>query len=327
MNISYINTVRALAIITVVGIHVAGPALYQPMNANWWTGNIIASLSRIRVPLFLMISGALLLHKDEPVRIFFKKRFSKILIPFLFWSAFYYIYQIRSGLDMNSFIKVLLGNGIMYHLWYFYLIIPLYLLIPLLRKIVKHIPVQYILVYALIASSIVTLSGLLGLFETSLTIYTNPFSGGVAYLLLGYAITHKDMKVHFLSLYAIISVLAIILGTYWLSIYTGGLNVLLYEGFGLPVMIYAIAVFTFIKNKQKDVTSNSRFVSLLSTYSFGIYLLHPYLLIKVQEIVMDFPLLTKIGLIDQFVTLTATMVTCSLTVFIISKIKWLNRII
>ena len=38
------------------------------------------------VSLFLIFSGVLLLGRDEPVGVFFKKRFLRILPPFLFWS-------------------------------------------------------------------------------------------------------------------------------------------------------------------------------------------------------------------------------------------------
>jgi len=327
LNISFINTIRAVAIIAVVAIHVSAPALSGPMNANWWTGNIIDSLSRIGVPLFLMISGALLLHKDEPIGTFFKKRIAKILIPFLFWSTFYYLYKINSGVDMHSFPKALLGNEMMYHLWYFYIIIPLYLLIPLLRKVVKQIPVNYILAYAIIASSIVTLNGLLGLFEAKLAIYANPFSGGVAYLLLGYAITHQNVKIKFINLYTIISAFVIIFGTYLLTFFTGRFNGTLYEALGLPVTIYAVAVFMFIKQKQKDSTSNTRLISLISTYSFGIYLVHPYILNTLNDYMGKFSLISGGGIISHIIIFTGTLFISLLVVLLLSKIKWVRKIV
>ena len=48
------------------------------------------------VPLFVMLTGALLLapgKQDEPLGVFFKKRFSRIGFPFLFWGALYFIWD------------------------------------------------------------------------------------------------------------------------------------------------------------------------------------------------------------------------------------------
>lgn len=327
MKFTFINTIRALAIILVIAIHIATPALSGPINSNWWTSNVIDGFSRIGVPLFLMISGALLLHKDEPISTFFKKRFAKILIPFLFWSIFYYLYRASGSADVISFVKDLLSNNIMYHLWYFYIIIPLYLLIPLLRKIIKQIPLNYILAYSLIASSIVTLNGLLGLMDFYLLVYANPFSGGLAYLLLGYAITHKDFKIKYINVYAVISVLVIIFGTYILTDYTGMFSGILYEAFGLPVAAYAVAVFLFMKEKYKDATSNSWFISQLSTHSFGIYLLHPIVLIMVTEYMQKFSLFVGGGILSHIIAFTATLIISYVAVLVLSKIKFVNKIV
>lgn len=57
----------------------------------WWISNVYDSISRWGVPVFVMVSGALLLDtsKQEGILTFYKKRLSKIFIPIIFWTAFY----------------------------------------------------------------------------------------------------------------------------------------------------------------------------------------------------------------------------------------------
>ena len=85
-RIFYFDFLRAFAIIGVIICHVNfffGP-LTTPLE-------IIAQLTfhdigRIGVPLFLMISGALLLNRDySSLSDFLKKRFIRIVYPFIFW--------------------------------------------------------------------------------------------------------------------------------------------------------------------------------------------------------------------------------------------------
>ncbi len=55
------------------------------------------SLSRTCIPLFVMLSGYFLLPMKGGTGAFFKKRFSRIIGPFLFWCvvfAFYFIFFI-----------------------------------------------------------------------------------------------------------------------------------------------------------------------------------------------------------------------------------------
>jgi surface polysaccharide O-acyltransferase-like enzyme len=89
---AWLDFVRWIATIAVITIHVAAPYLYKygsiPM-LNWNFYNFIDSLTRFAVPFFVMLSGALLLNRNDSLKDFLFKRFSRVLIPFLFWSIIY----------------------------------------------------------------------------------------------------------------------------------------------------------------------------------------------------------------------------------------------
>ena len=134
----YLDFIRFYATVAVVMLHAAAGLLVQPYDKIdthwWWIGNFYDSFVRPSVPLFVIISGALLLEKgEEKYGTFFKKRFIRVLIPFLFWSVIYFIYS-NKYFDLQKYLIALLTGKIYIHLWFVYMILGLYLITPVLRK-------------------------------------------------------------------------------------------------------------------------------------------------------------------------------------------------
>ena len=78
-----VDLIKTLAIVLVILLHAAiekfpiTDVVNQTVVVRWWSVNIYDSLARVCIPLFVMLSGALLLQPnklDEPMRAFFKKR-------------------------------------------------------------------------------------------------------------------------------------------------------------------------------------------------------------------------------------------------------------
>lgn len=96
------------------------------------------AFTRSSVPVFFMVSGALLLNKNELLSVFFRKRMVRIVPPLIFWSAFYFIWNTRNGVAYGSpsvWLSAWLSGGISFHLWYLYAITGIYLFIPFLRHV------------------------------------------------------------------------------------------------------------------------------------------------------------------------------------------------
>src|SRR6266403_4519827 len=88
----YTDAIRAYAIVSVVFLHVVSPIVGHPSTVSrawWWMANVYDAFLRPCVPLFVMVSGLLLLdpRKADPLGLFFKKRMMKVLVPFLFWGV------------------------------------------------------------------------------------------------------------------------------------------------------------------------------------------------------------------------------------------------
>lgn len=134
------DRIRATAIIFVILIHSCGILLLHPeMPSAVWVNAALTSLVNTAVPLFLMLSGTLLLGKEEPLGTFLRKRFSRILLPFVIWSLVFYLVlnPPRSLSCLWDFPWKLLTGGIHGIYWFVYMIIGLYLLTPLLRPAMR----------------------------------------------------------------------------------------------------------------------------------------------------------------------------------------------
>lgn len=91
------------------------------------------------------------------------KRASKVIIPFVGWSILFYLFGVYKGYfpaSIKEAIKLFINNGIIYHFWFFYMIIGLYLITPLLKILINHAQkthIQYFLLFWLYASFVTVL--------------------------------------------------------------------------------------------------------------------------------------------------------------------------
>ena len=140
------DLIRSIAIILIVFIHSMGmlegkaPAGWSPIRVEY---ALLKCLISPGVHLFLLLSGALLLGKTEPIGRFYRKRLRRILIPFILWSAVVYLLTglTTRGFDWKHCVPDfgwrLLTNGIHGTYWFIYVILGLYLVTPLFRRICR----------------------------------------------------------------------------------------------------------------------------------------------------------------------------------------------
>ena len=136
-RVAYLDMLRIAATVAVVMIHVAVRE-WRSMDmhtAQWHALSFFGSISRWGTPIFVMISGALFLDERREVRLrrLFSKNILRILIAFVFWSAVYAVpFFLRDRSVFGLISNFLTGS---YQLWFLYMIVGLYLIMPLLRRI------------------------------------------------------------------------------------------------------------------------------------------------------------------------------------------------
>ena len=107
----------------------------------YWFYLFASIFSKVAVPIFFMVSGALLLQREEPIKVVLEKRFLKYLFVLIAFSFGYYIYSLGFRITMISFrdfIKQIYAWHIAPGYWYLYAYLAYLLTLPLLRKMVKN---------------------------------------------------------------------------------------------------------------------------------------------------------------------------------------------
>jgi len=118
-----VDILRILSILAVVIIHTTTRTLemshYALLKIPWTL--FLNQAGRFAVPLFFMISGFVLelnYHLHESYLTYLKKRFSRIIIPYIFWSAIYY-YLVYNQNHSANFLSSLLKGDASYQLYLF----------------------------------------------------------------------------------------------------------------------------------------------------------------------------------------------------------------
>lgn len=93
----HLEAFRILAIYFVMFNHTGtnGFFLFSVAKGSrlYWPYMFISIACKFAVPLFYMVSGALLLNKEESISVVYKKRFSRMLIILVVVSALYKLYD------------------------------------------------------------------------------------------------------------------------------------------------------------------------------------------------------------------------------------------
>lgn len=137
---AYIEALRILAIFLVLFQHV--PAFDYYLNEPDLFHEILFIffdlIAKINVPLFLMISGSLLLTKEERYIMIFRKRMIKIIIAILVFNFFVYMAEHDFVVDLTAYIIGVFENGIDRSYWYLYSYLGFLLMLPLLHRICRN---------------------------------------------------------------------------------------------------------------------------------------------------------------------------------------------
>lgn len=308
-NINWINNLRLIAMFAVIVLHTASPLLFAykgtPLQ-NWLVGDIYNALVRFSVPVFVMITGALLLHREYELGGFLKKRIGRLILPFIFWSLVYIGYKLYNeeiafngniGADLKLVLQQL-QTGSFYHLWYVYLLIGLYLFIPVLGKFVRNATEKELLYFLSIWFLAMLLSTpYLSVFNTAVDLHN--FTGYIGYLVLGHYLTYKRFKLRALPVIAgllfIGFVVLISWGTYYLQVKDHELSTFFYEPIGpfiviLSVCAFLIAKYTVIKLNP----AIRRIFDNAGKYTLGIYLSHALILTLLELADINYTLFTPI---------------------------------
>lgn len=303
----YFDIMRVIACAQVIFNHREGYLLF--MTTTGWKQFLYMSLTmitRLCVPLFFMISGALLLPKEEDFYHVFRKRFLRMLAVLLFFSTLLFVtYRIAVMLSETEYVfttkDFLLGfleNTIpgTTPYWYMYAYLGMLFVLPFMQRIAKELTKTEVLALIVLHFFVVSLLPMINLFFNVKGIdisirFSNDFSvpfavtGAFFYPLIGYYLEYnvdmqklKASRIWMLVLSAIAGIVLSNICTYYEAGITGCYTqnyVMMFEYVSAITAFIVIKYLYTVKLQHVDTHRFDRFICFMGTLTLGIYLLDP----------------------------------------------------
>ena len=324
-----IDFLRVISMLLVIVIHVANyyGRAFDKISKLSFLGEIIFNvITRVSIPIFFMISGALLLNKNYDSKKNIKRIRSK-LISLVIMSLVYYFWDKYYMHNSYSLIKML-GTPGRSMLWFMYAIIALYIALPFIKAMIdnmdEHLDKLFVILWLFF-------NGVLYLvkFKVNIT-YPVPIVSGTYYLgyfIIGYLILKYKDKIDYkkynwhLILISLLCFITNIFLTYFLSQKRGYSFTSLLAYRNILMMIPSLAIFILIYFNRKN--RENKFIEFISPYSFGIYLVHGILLNVLMNYFDYIHIISFVGIpICTIILLLASL----LVVYILKKVPLLRNI-
>lgn len=273
---------------------------------------------RYGVPVFLMLSGALLLNRDIEITSFLKRKVPRIVYPFLFYFIIFFAISLLTNIEFPY--TILTYN------WYFWMILGVYLSVPIINKFIQHASeseIKYFLVVFLLAATFYQITLCFGIqhyFDL------NFFVAPIGYLVLGYYLSIKDFKMDSRKLIALM--VFIFLATTFLKMLEAGAvlpkNSILdftatqsgilssWVDMSIFEILQAGSLFVLLKNLNLHLGTLNKAIVSISNVSYGMYLCN--------SLVMSFLIPIFVQIPKNGIEICVVIVVMILVVFVVSWI-------
>jgi surface polysaccharide O-acyltransferase-like enzyme len=296
-GLAWMDLLRIGAIVAVVIIHAVSSATkasgtgWHP--AAWWAANLLNTACLWCVPVFVMVSGALLLDPAKRVTSsdFLRRRAVRIGVPLVFWIGVYLVFQRQfygEDLSVGTTVKAVASGDPFLQLYFLFIVAGLTALTPVLRKLIEHSSRRELywmtgaaLGFGLVEHAFRELGGGGGF--NAITRFL-PYVG---YYLAGYVLrtaevtewTQRLSRRLFLAGW-----LATAIGSGALAARYGWTanGYFLYDYLSPTVMVMSLAAFAAARSWQPVRLSDQR-LRQFGGATFGVFLIHPLLLFPIMR--------------------------------------------
>ena len=348
----YIDLIRTVAMVGVILLHAAGrftvttqemSQMSQSEITCWGVVNVYQSLAApLGVPLFLMLTGALLLQpeKKDTLSVFFKKRWARIGLPTLFWFTAYFAWDfLVQGIPFTAgaIVQGIL-NGPYTQMWYIYVLVGLYLLTPILRVFMTHADqtlVKYFVILWVMGVAILPIFDLLSPFQLNSNVFA--MTGYVGFFVLGAYLSTVNMHRSRISVFIILGIALTAICTYVLAATVGGVEMYFFQQYFSPtVILVSVMMFLLLFTVQppsveedKSPSKVHKLIQLISQNTLGIFFIHVMIIESIQLGYLGFSInRNTFNPIIEVPLLTAIVLFVSLAIILLlKKIPHLEKII
>ena len=290
-----VDLIKIFACIGVVALHTV------KMNKGI-LNLVIGLLATTSIPLFFVINGYLMFRKDQISYKYAFRKIFRILIVCFSWEALhglaFFLYYRESRNFLRSFILDFFQKGLFFHFWFMGALIILYLILPLLRKLQRELPVKYKKLLFVFGTVCVIV-------DIIMIVLQNPFILKVAqslriwiwifyYMLGGYIAVNRRClieKINNISMFAKnIIFISTILGLLIWQLVIGKIvygKVMIECNYGaLPIIIATISIFLYSISLNK--IKNDKRITKMASVTMGIYIFHPFILAVLEKFIPVF---------------------------------------
>lgn len=326
-RVLYLDALRLIATFAVIAIHMSSPGnrntndyLTQGGISEIYTFSFFDKLSHWAVPIFVMISGALFLNPNKVIAIndVFRKLFPRLAIPYFFWWFFYACLLSACAVftHKNWSLNYLTPC---YHLWYLPMLMSIYLIVPLLKKIVEsNSNMRYFLILWLVFTILESVHYLDKIFDVMYMKFVMGYSG---YFVLGYFLSTTDIKpskrktIYILAIVAATSivVLDVIKKIHHWSIFNSY----------MPLYVM-MSTALFVWFRYHNWTRFSKLLGTVQPYLFGVYLIHVFFVSIFTEDNFYYSLHPLMYLPVSIITIFFLSLGCT---WVITKIPFIRKVV
>ena len=341
----YLDAIKVLAILLVVFNHTA-----HLIDVDDFFSRVVfvflLDICKVAVPLFIMVSGSLLLKRKTTYKEMYGRRILRILVPMLI-VILMNIFIFNKNFKFSSlfdFIFTLIGdiNGdiMPYWIWYLFMLLGLYLMTPFIQKMIKNFNDKdykyFILIFCVLvslANYVPILTSVFGDKEVNINNSFLPvlFSVSVGYYVFGSYISNKKISEKEKNISVFVLILWIILGStflfYGMFFRNITFNSLIYWdclSVSIPSMCIFL-IFRYYSNFFEKRNILKRYLSKMSGTVFGIYLFHPFLIDFLSEATLFKDVFAYNSIFGSMFLTLSIFIILMVSVYIVKKIRFLRQ--
>jgi len=294
-----LDGMRVVATLLVIVIHVSAKGFGLMSERNWWAVNAWESIARVSVPLFFMMSGALLLSRQHSIASIGRREW-RIVLPLVAWSVLYLLWFRYTGQQQADWPALIINGPVAGHLWYLYALAGVYVFLPVMAAFHQNTTLRiqlFCLFFWFIAASVVPLEIALtqrrvaGIDWAALHLYPGYMAlGAVLYRYL--PAVPRRLHVAGAWLAWIVLAVAIAVATWWRSHRLGSANETFYVYSSPLVVLAGVAAFVALRalgaTWAPEGTFRQRGIAWFAATSFGVYLIHVWVLFALDARGIDY---------------------------------------
>lgn len=342
----YLEVMRIVAIFLVIFNHLPGYTLYMySTGIKQVIYMILTMITRINVPLFFMISGALLLNKNNNFCDVRKRllRFLCVLFVFSFILALLRFEDFHNiKMLFISFLYDFISGNIESSYWFLYAYLSLIMVLPFMQRIAGKMTKSDFYLILLIHFIFSSLIPIINCLLTLNKINPISISGDLSlplfnikcffYPLIGYGLEKfvnvDDINKKKIVYYSLLCSLGILLSC--VCTFIEGINTGNYTQNYVQLFDYVTAIYFYIVIKKIFSNYNNKtndFIIKMGSLTFGIYLLDPFLKMFLYGFIYNFFENTLPTIIASFIWCLISMVLGGLIAIILKKIPLFKKIL